>query len=354
VRGLPTLRAFNRGEAQAERIAAVSDHYRRTTMGTLRVAFLSGAVLELAATLGIALVAVTIGVRLVNGGVGLEAGLTVLVLAPELYLPLRNLAAQFHSSAEGRAAAERLLDLIDAAPARRPGAAPAPSPGVVPVRLEAVSFSYPERAGAVLEAVHLELFPRETVALVGPSGAGKSTIAALLLGLVEPTRGRVAAGPLDLSQCDPRAWRAQIAWVPQHPTLFRGSVADNIRLGAVDAVEERVRAAAALAGADAFIRGLPAGYDTIVGDGGRPLSAGELQRIALARAFLRDAPFVILDEPTANLDPESAEVVAEAVERLRAGRMVLLAVHRPGLAAKADRVVRLEAGRVVEAAAEAA
>jgi ATP-binding cassette, subfamily C, bacterial CydD len=354
VRGLPTLRAFNRGEAQAERIAAVSDHYRRTTMGTLRVAFLSGAVLELAATLGIALVAVTIGVRLVNGGVGLEAGLTVLVLAPELYLPLRNLAAQFHSSAEGRAAAERLLDLIDAAPARRPGAAPAPSPGVVPVRLEAVSFSYPGRAGAVLEAVDLELFPGETVALVGPSGAGKSTIAALLLGLVEPTRGRVAAGPLDLSQCDPRAWRAQIAWVPQHPTLFRGSVADNIRLGAVDAVEERVRAAAALAGADAFIRGLPAGYDTIVGDGGRPLSAGELQRIALTRAFLRDAPFVILDEPTANLDPESAEVVAEAVERLRAGRMVLLAVHRPRLAARADRVARLDAGRIVEAAAVAA
>ena len=354
VRGLPTLRAFNRGEAQAERIAAVSDHYRRTTMGTLRVAFLSGAVLELAATLGIALVAVTIGVRLVNGGVGLEAGLTVLVLAPELYLPLRNLAAQFHSSAEGRAAAERLLDLIDAAPARRPGAAPAPSPGVVPVRLEAVSFSYPGRAGAVLEAVDLELFPGETVALVGPSGAGKSTIAALLLGLVEPTRGRVAAGPLDLSQCDPRAWRAQIAWVPQHPTVFRGSVADNIRLGAVGAVEERVRAAAALAGADGFIRALPAGYDTIVGDGGRPLSAGELQRVALSRAFLRDAPFVILDEPTANLDPESAAVVAEAVGRLRAGRTVLLAVHRPRLAARADRVVRLDAGRIVEAAAVAA
>jgi ATP-binding cassette, subfamily C, bacterial CydD len=354
VRGLPTLRAFNRGEAQAERIADVSDQYRRTTMGTLRVAFLSGAVLELAATLGIALVAVTIGVRLVGGSIGLQAGLTVLVLAPELYLPLRNVAAQFHSSAEGRAAADRLLDLIHAAPARRSGAAHAPSPGVVPVRLEAVSFSYPGRAGAVLEAVDLELFPGETVALVGPSGAGKSTIAALLLGLVEPTRGRVAAGPLDLSQCDPRAWRAQIAWVPQHPTLFRSTVADNIRLGAVDAREERVRAAAAFAGADAFIRALPAGYDTIVGDGGRPLSAGELQRIALARAFLRDAPFVILDEPTANLDPESAEVVAEAVERLQAGRMVLLAVHRPGLAAKADRVVRLEAGRVVEAAAEAA
>jgi ABC-type multidrug transport system fused ATPase/permease subunit len=164
----------------------------------------------------------------------------------------------------------------------------------------------------------------------------------------------VTVGSLDLSDCDLRAWRAQIAWVPQRPTLFRGSVADNIRLGDADAGDERVRAAAALAGADRFIRALPDGYGTIVGDGGRPISAGELQRIALARAFLRDAPFVILDEPTANLDPESAKVVEEAVERLRAGRMVLLAVHRPGLAARADRVVRLEAGRLVEVAAEAA
>jgi ABC-type multidrug transport system fused ATPase/permease subunit len=176
----------------------------------------------------------------------------------------------------------------------------------------------------------------------------------LLLRFVEPTRGRVTAGSLDLSRCDPRAWRAQIAWVPQRPTLFRGTVADNIRIGDMEAVDRRVLAAAAFAGADAFIRALPAGYDTIVGDGGRQLSAGELQRIALARAFLRDAPFVILDEPTANLDQESAEVVAEAVERLRAGRTVLLAVHRPQLAARADRVVRLEAGRIVEVAAEAA
>jgi ATP-binding cassette, subfamily C, bacterial CydD len=354
VRGLPTLRAFNRGRAQSERIADVSDRYRRTTMGTLRVAFLSGAVLELAATLGIALVAVTVGVRLVRGDIGLETGLTVLVLAPELYLPLRNLAAQFHSSAEGRAAAERLLDLIDAAPARRSGVASPPSPREAPVQLVGVSFSYPARPAVVLEGIDLELSPGETVALVGSSGAGKSTVAALLLGFVEPTRGLVTVGPLDLSGCDLRAWRAQIAWVPQRPTLFRGSVADNIRLGDADAGDERVRAAAALAGADRFIRALPEGYGTIVGDGGRPISAGELQRIALARALLRDAPFVILDEPTANLDPESAEVVEEAVDRLRAGRMVLLAVHRRGLVARADRVVRLEAGRIVEVAAEAA
>lgn len=354
VRGLPTLRAFNRGQAQVGRIAEVSDRYRRTTMATLRIAFLSGAVLELAATLGIALVAVTVGVRLAEGGLALEPGLTVLILAPELYLPLRNLAAQFHTSADGRAAAGRLLDLIDAPPATRSGIAVPPSPADVPVRLEGVSFSYPARPGQVLEAVDLELFPGEAVALVGPSGAGKSTIAALLLRLVEPTRGRVTVGAVDLTRCDSRAWRSQVAWVPQRPTLFRGTVADNVRLGDPAAEAERVRAAAALAGADRFIRNLPRGYETVVGEGGRPLSAGEVQRIALARAFLRDAPLVILDEPTANLDRESAELVAEALERLRAGRTVLLAVHRPELAVRADRVVRLESGRIVEEGAEAA
>jgi len=348
VRGLPTLRAFNRGEAQAERIAEVSDRYRRATMGTLRVAFLSGAVLELAATLGIALVAVTVGVRLVNGGIGFEAALTVLVLAPELYLPLRNLAAQFHASADGLAVAERLLDLIDTEPGAAPARGTPPSPGDVPVRLEGVSFAYPARPGEVLDSVDLELAPGETVALVGPSGGGKSTIASLLLRLAEPTEGRVAVGNADLADCDPAAWRAQIAWVPQQPTLFRGTVADNIRLGDAGAGDERVRAAAELAGADAFVLELPEAYETVVGDGGRPLSSGERRRIALARAFLRAAPLVILDEPTADLDAASAEAVGEAVSRLGEGRTVLLIAHRPELALRADRVVTLDGGRIVD------
>jgi ATP-binding cassette, subfamily C, bacterial CydD len=353
VRGLPTLRAFNRGEAQAERIAVVSDEYRRATMATLRVAFLSGTVLELAATLGIALVAVTVGVRLVDGGLGLEAGLTVLVLAPELYLPLRNLAAQYHASADGLAVAERLLDLVEEPAAPRRGVPAEPSARSATVRLEAVTFAYPSRPGLVLNGIDLALEPGETVALTGPSGGGKSTIATLLLLLADPASGRITAGGVDLARCDPAAWRAQVAWVPQRPTLFRGTVADNIRLGDRTAGDAAVREAAVLAGADAFVRALPDGYGTVVGDGGRPLSAGQARRIALARAYARDAPLMILDEPTADLDPAAAELVGEAVERLLDGRTVLLITHRGELEARADRVVRLGGGRI-QAVKEAA
>ena len=346
VQGLPTLRLLNRSRPQAEHVRDVGERYRRATTGTLRVAFLSASVLELAATLGVALVAVTIGVRLVDGGIGLEAGLTVLVLAPELYAPLRQLGAQFHASADGIAVAERLLALIDA-PAEAPhgGTLVPESPAAATVRFEAVSFAYPSRAGLVLDGLDLELRPRETVALVGASGSGKSTLAALLLRLAAPTAGRITIAGVDLADCDTDAWRRRVAWVPQHPTLFRGTVADNIRLGRRDASDADMRAAARLACADEFVCALPGGYDTVVGDGGRPLSAGERRRIALARAFLRDAPLVVLDEPTADLDPATASLVRSAVDRLRDRRTVLLIAHRPELVQTADRVVVLEEGK---------
>src|SRR5262249_44425639 len=209
------------------------------------------------------------------------------------------------------------------------------------------------RGGPALDGVDLELFPGETLALVGPSGAGKSTIASLLLRLIEPTSGRVLAGGTDAASCPPEAWRRQVAGVSQAPTLLRGTVAENIRLSDPAAADARVREAAALAGADDFVRSLPAGYETLVGEGGRPLSAGQVQRIALARAFLRDAALVVLDEPTANLDPASAEIVEEALERLRVGCTILVIAHRPELAERADRIVRIEDGRVLEALVEA-
>ncbi len=345
IRGLPTLRAFNRGPAQAGSIEAVGDRFRRTTMTTLRATFLSGAALELAATIGVALVAVTVGVRLVDGKMGLQSGLTVLVLVPELYLPLRTLGARYHAGADGTAVLRRILELT-AEPARRVVGARAlvpPSPATETVRLERVSFSYPARAGEVLRGLDLELRPGETVALVGETGSGKSTVAALLLRLAEPTSGRLLVGNADLAEVDASAWRRLAAWVPQRPTLVRGSIADNIRLGRPEAADAETAEAARLAGADTI-----APLETPVGEGGRPLSSGEIQRIALARAFLRDAPLVILDEPTANLDVASASIVGEAVERLSEERTVLLIAHRPELAARADRVVRLHAGRTLE------
>jgi thiol reductant ABC exporter CydD subunit len=349
VRGLPTLRAFNRGEAQAERIAEVSEDYRRATMGTLRVSFLSGAVLDLAATLGVALVAVTVGVRLVEGHLGLQAGLTVLILAPELYAPLRALGAQYHASADGMAAAARILDLLDGpatvTPPRDSGA-PMPDLRTVPVTLDDVRYAYPTREGDVLRGASLSIAPGERLAIVGPSGAGKSTIASLLLRLAEPTAGRVRAGDVDAADVDPGAWRAQVAWVPQRATILRGTVAENIRLGARDATDAEVRAAAAAAGADGFIAALPGGYDTIVGEGGRALSAGQGQRLALARALARAAPLLLLDEPTANLDGENAALVAEAVRRLPRDRTILMIAHDAELTRGMDRVVALADGAI--------
>jgi thiol reductant ABC exporter CydD subunit len=357
VRGLPTLRAFNRASAQASVIGDVTERYRATTMSTLRVSFLSGSVLELAATLGVALVAVTVGVRLDQGSIGFEAALTVLILAPELYLPLRQLGAQFHASADGLAVADRILSLLEVPPAvgggrvrtRRPV-----SPAVAAVRFEDVSFTYPARPGAVLDGFDLTLLPRETVALVGESGAGKSTVAKLLLLLAEPSRGRVTTGGVDLMQMNPKEWRELLAWVPQHPTIFRGTIAGNIRLGDPNAPNAAVVRAAERAGAHEFIRSLAGSYDTVVGDGGRPLSAGERRRIGLARALIRGAPLLVLDEPTADLDPGHAALVHDAIVKLRARCTVLLITHSEGLAGCADRVVLLDRGRAVPAGERAA
>jgi ABC-type transport system involved in cytochrome bd biosynthesis fused ATPase/permease subunit len=272
----------------------------------------------------------------------------VLLLAPELYLPLRTLGAQYHASADGLAVVEQLLGRDDDGAAAEPvprTAAPSAGAGV---RLEGVHYAYPARDQAVLDGVDLELRPGETVALVAPSGSGKSTLAALVLGLVEPTSGRVVVGGRALADLDPAAWRRRIAWVPQRATVFSGTVADNIRLGDPGAEDARVREAARLAGADGFVGALPDGFGTVVGDGGRPLSVGESQRLALARAFLREADLVVLDEPTANLDPENAAAVGEAMGRLSDGRTVLVIAHRDELARRAHRIVRLEAGRVRE------
>jgi thiol reductant ABC exporter CydD subunit len=360
VRGLPTLRAFNQGTAQVAGIREVTDRYRRTTMGTLRLSFLSGVVLDLAATLSTALVAVTLGVRLVAGSLGLRPALTVLLLVPELFAPVRAVATLFHASADGLAGTERILDALERAPAdpdpavdsREPEAGNAGARSE-PVGLRGVTVRYPGRPVPALDRVDLDLHQGELVAVVGSSGAGKTTLGRVLLGLTRPDEGFVVAGGRPLTDADLDRWRDRVAWASQHPALVPGTVAANLALGRPGADPAAIQEAARLAGADRFVRRLPAGYDTVVGAGGHGLSAGQRQRLGLARALLRDASLLVLDEPTVHLDAAAAARVGETVEALRGSRTILLLTHDPGLAARADRVLRLEAGRAVPAATPA-
>ncbi len=359
VQGLPTLRLFGRSRDQAEHIARVSEEHRRVTMKTLRVAFLSAFALETIAAVATALVAVSIGLRLVDGRMTLAAGLAVLILTPEAFLPLRQASAQFHASAEGIAAADRIFEILAlgappglpaplGAPPGLPAPVPGPDPGGEPIRFEGVSLSYDGRARPALDGLTLAIHPGERVALTGPSGAGKSTVLALLLRFAEPQGGTILVGDTELGAIPAAAWRERVAWVPQRPHLFRGTIDDNVRLARPGASVADVRRALELAGASAFVDALPLGPATVLGERGVGLSAGQRQRIAIARAFLRDATLLLLDEPASALDPESEAELSGALRGLMAGRTVVVVAHTPALAAAADRVVRLVAGRVVQ------
>ncbi|GAB7075216.1 thiol reductant ABC exporter subunit CydD [Streptomyces sp. JCM 18897] len=338
VAGLPTLKIFGRAKAQAESIRRITHDYRRATLRTLRIAFLSSFALELLATLSVALVAVTIGMRLVHGDMDLYTGLVILVLAPEAYLPLRQVGAQYHAAAEGLAAAEEVFAVLET-PVPHTGTQAPPAGALA---FEGVTVRYPGRDAPAVREATFTVEPGETVALVGPSGCGKTTLLQAALGFVAPAEGRVTVGGTDLAEVDREQWHQRIAWVPQRPQLFAGTVAENVRLARPDASEAEVARALEQAGARAFVAGLPAGAETELGEDGAGLSAGQRQRVALARAFLADRPVLLLDEPTASLDGASEEAVVEAVRRLAVGRTVLLVVHRPALLAVADRVVRLD------------
>jgi ATP-binding cassette subfamily C protein CydD len=354
LQGLATLKMFGRSREKVETIRQISARYGSTTLEVLRTAFQTALVLEWGSTIATALVAVEIGLRLMNGGLSYERALAVLIITPEFFQPPRQLAIRYHMGTAGQAAADRIFAILDT-PAQLTASSKMPVaaddelfPTQFNIRFDRVSFAYANGQRSALQDFSLHIPHGQRIALVGATGAGKSTVANLLLRFSAPQSGSIIVDGVPLHDLDPAAWRAQVAWVPQQPYLFYGTLADNVRLARPAATQAEVLAAAKAAHAHEFIQRLPQGYDTPIGEQGARLSGGQRQRLAIARAFLKDAPFIILDEATSHLDSESEALIQDALDRLLQGRTVLIIAHRLKLIYAADQVVVMQQGRAIE------
>src|SRR5512138_506313 len=350
LQGLTTLKLFGQSRAHARNIAKVSDQFRDTTLSVLRITFLSALALELLATLSTAVIAVEIGFRLLYARMEFHEAFFILILAPEFYLPLRLLGSCFHAGMSGTTAAGRLFEIVDIpVVSGRWSVTSDQSLGrVSSIKFENVSYTYPGETTPALENINLQIRAGQHIALVGASGAGKSTLANLLLGFMQPTSGIIAINHDPLTRISLDSLRSQIAWVPQRPYLFHDTIAANIRLSKPDATNNEMIEAASAAHLHEFIESLPEKYETVIGESGARLSGGQAQRLALARAFLKDAPILILDEPTSSLDPETESLLEESTRRLMQGRTVITIAHRLNTIFRADQIIVLEEGRVIE------
>ena len=350
LQGLTTLKLFGQSKAHAKNIETVSNQFRDTTLNVLRITFLSALALELLATLSTAVIAVEIGFRLLYARMDFLEAFFILVLAPEFYLPLRMLGARFHAGMSGTTAAKRIYEILDTPLHRSDDFSRLDTTKLVPIpetiTLENVSYTYPGEATPALENIHLQINAGQQIALVGPSGAGKTTLVNLLLDFVHPTAGAITVNN------DPEITNYpllnSIAWVPQKPYLFHDTIAANIRLGRPDATDEEMMEAAKAAHLHEFIETLPEKYESVIGEGGARLSGGQAQRMALARAFLKDSPILILDEPTSSLDPETESLLEESTRHLMQGRTVITIAHRLNTIFRADQILVLEEGRLIE------
>jgi len=352
IQGLRELKLLGQSQRQVAQVAAASDQYRLATMNVLRVTFLSALVLELAGTLSTAVIAVQIGLRLLHGGLIFEQAFFILLLAPEFYLPLRLLGQRFHAGANGISAAKRIFTILSL-PVQSPGHPAASALEVEPINpstitFKEVSFTYPDQTRPAVHHSDFTLRQGEITALVGPSGAGKSTLAHLLLRFLALSDGQILIDGVSLQQISIENWRKSVAWVPQQPVIFKGTIQENIALGKPDASLDEIRTAAEKALIDDRVRQLPDGYQTRLGEGGARMSGGELQRLALARAFLLNAPILVLDEPTAHLDPVAESTLQTVVEQLGSGRTVLVIAHRLATITRADQILVLKDGAIVE------
>jgi thiol reductant ABC exporter CydD subunit len=348
VQGLPTLRVFGRAEYGRREVEAASEGLRQSTMQTLRVAFLSGLALELIAGLGTGLVAMLLGLRLLDGRVSLYCALAVLLVSPEVFGPVRRAAADFHASAPGRAAGERIAQVIEAvlsAAAGIPSMAEPPDPALNPLVLEGLTIRFADRSSPAIDHFSLTVQPGQKIALIGPSGSGKSTVLAAIMGLVPLDAGAIFVGGVDLSTVDPARWRHRVCWVPQRPHLFSGTIGDNIRIGRPDATDAQLDQAISLAGLDELLSRSSKGLMSPIGDGGLTLSAGERQRIAIARAVLHGGSLILLDEIGAHLDPLGRQKLGERLESWLDGRTLIVAAHHPEVIGHVDQIVDLDERR---------